>query len=228
VGKGEWSTEGRPLPKALAAAMAAQEAEGSTVVTVAEGERWLGAVALADELRPGARAAMDGLRRAGVEHIALLSGDSRPVAEHIGKLVGADIVEARLTPEDKVRAIRRLRDKYHSVGMVGDGVNDAPALAMATVGIAMGSRGTDAALETADIVLMKDDLARLATAVQLGRATRNIITQNLTLAVLVIVTLVGTTLGIGLPLAWGVVGHEGSTLLVVLNSLRLLGFKARR
>lgn len=225
VGQGTWPGDGAPLPAALAEAVARHEQEGGTVVTVARGVEYLGAVVLADTLRPDAPAAMAALRRSGVRHIALLSGDSRPVVEHVGRRVGADIMEARLKPEDKVRAVRELRERFKVVGMVGDGVNDAPALAVASVGIAMGRRGTDAALETADIVLMKDDLGRLATAVQLGRAARRIILQNLTLSLTVIVVLVTTTLASGLPLAWGVIGHEGSTLLVVLNSLRLLGFR---
>jgi Cd2+/Zn2+-exporting ATPase len=227
VGQGAWTGAGAAIPAALVDGIAGLEKEGATVITVARDGVYLGAIGLQDTLRPGARHAMDALRREGVEHLAIISGDSELTAAHIGRLVGADIVRARLTPEEKVDAVTDLGRTYGSVAMVGDGVNDTPALAAASVGIAMGGRGTDAALETADIVLMRDDLGRLATAVELGRRTRAIIVQNLTFSIAVIVALVTVSLGWGVPLAWGVVGHEGSTVLVVLNSLRLLTFKPR-
>jgi Zn2+/Cd2+-exporting ATPase len=225
IGRGAWTGSGRDMPVDLTAGVSDLEAEGATVITVANDREFLGAIGLMDQLRPGAREAMGALRRAGVRQLALISGDSERVAQHIGREVGADIVRARLTPEEKVAAVRRLREEYGTVAMVGDGVNDTPALAAASVGIAMGGRGTDAALETADVVLMKDDLHGLATAVELGRKTRSIIIQNLTFAILVIVVLVSVSLAARFPLAWGVIGHEGSTVIVVLNSLRLLAFR---
>lgn len=227
VGQGSWAGRGAAIPAALAAGIDGLEREGATVITVARDDVYLGAIGLQDTLRPGARDAMNALRREGVRHLAIISGDSELTTAHIGRLVGADIVRSRLTPEEKVDAVTGLGRTYGSVAMVGDGVNDTPALAAASVGIAMGGRGTDAALETADIVLMKDDLSRLATAVELGRRTRAIIIQNLTFSIAVIVVLVVVSLGWRFPLAWGVVGHEGSTVLVVLNSLRLLAFKPR-
>lgn len=238
LGKPDWfdgpSARGQ-RDLAMAAVAADAQLAGATVSLLAplsEASPWLAWLAFGDEPKPGAASTIAHLKAEGIRAV-MISGDRAEAAMAMGRRLGlseaGDDITANVLPGEKAARVARLRSgQAGAVAFVGDGVNDAPALAMATVGIAMGSRGTDAALETADIVLMKDDLARLATAVQLGRATRNIITQNLTLAVLVIVTLVGTTLGVGLPLAWGVVGHEGSTLLVVLNSLRLLGFKARR
>jgi Cd2+/Zn2+-exporting ATPase len=225
VGRGSWTSEGRELPHDLRLGIADIEAEGATVITVARDGSYLGAIGLMDQIRPGAREAMNALRHAGIRHLAIISGDSEKIARHIGQEVGADIVKARLTPEEKVEAVRDLRRDYGTVAMVGDGVNDTPALAAASVGIAMGGRGTDAALETADIILMKDDLSRLATAVELGRKARSVIIQNLTFSICVILVLVTISLAARFPLAWGVLGHEGSTVIVVLNSLRLLAYR---
>jgi Cd2+/Zn2+-exporting ATPase len=197
------------------------EAEGKTVVLVGDHDV-RGLVALRDTIRPEARAAVAELRRLGVRRVVMLTGDSLATAHAIASDAGIDEVQADLLPEDKTRAVEVLVRKYGRVAMVGDGVNDAPALAAATVGIAMGAAGTDVALETADVVLTTDDLAKIPYAVALGRRALGIVKQNLVVALGVIVTLVVADLLGRINLPTGVVGHEGSTLLVTLNGLRLL------
>ncbi len=182
----------------------------------------LGVVGVADSVRPVAREVIQRLRQLGVQKTVLLTGDNARAAHAIALQTGIDDYRAQLLPEDKVRIIDELKREYGSVVMVGDGVNDAPALATADIGIAMGAAGTDVALETADVVLMADDLTKLPYAIELSRKTRRVIRQNLTFALSVITILVtGTVFGITtLPI--GVVGHEGSTIVVVANGLRLL------
>ena len=161
----------------------------------------LGVISVADSLREEAAQAVEDLRQLGAQHTTMLTGDQPRAAEYIARQVGIEDVRAGLLPEGKLAAIRRLIEKYGSVAMVGDGVNDAPALAQATVGIAMGGSGTDVALESADVALIGDDLNRLAFAIRLGKATRRIILQNLALALGVIALLtcypflVGSALG---------------------------------
>jgi Cd2+/Zn2+-exporting ATPase len=187
--------------------------------------RWLGLLAVADTLRPDARKIVSDLKALGIEHVVMLTGDNERVASAIGSSAGVDEVHAALLPQDKVRLLKVLRERYGPTAMVGDGVNDAPALAAADVGIAMGGAGTDVALETADVVLMSDDLAHLPYAIGLARRTRRTVWQNLAFSLAVIVFLVVTAFGAHLPLPLGVVGHEGSTVIVVLNGLRLLAYK---
>lgn len=181
----------------------------------------LSVLALADTLRPEARQLTASLRRLGVRKVVMLTGDQRLVAESIAAEAGIDEVRAGLLPEDKVAAIRTLREEGR-VMMIGDGVNDAPALAVADVGVAMGAAGTDIAMETADVVLMGDQLQNIALLVALARRARHVLLQNLIFAGGVIVVLVTLALGFRLPLPAGVVGHEGSTVIVCLNGLRLL------
>lgn len=204
--------------------------EGKTSVIVAEGEsrsgRVLGIIAIADVLRADARAAVERLRAIGVERIVMVTGDNERVARAIAQQAGIDEYHAELMPEDKVRLVREL-EQSGRVAMVGDGVNDAPALASATVGMAMGAAGTDVAMETADVVLMGDQLDRIPFAIGISRRARRVIVQNLAFALAVIVVLVIGALGFNLPLPLGVVGHEGSTVLVVLNGLRLLGYREK-
>ena len=157
----------------------------------------------------------------------MITGDNERVAGAIARQAGVDEFRAELLPEDKVTVIRELR-KIGPVAMVGDGVNDAPALALATVGIAMGAAGTDVAMETADVVLMSDNLRNVAFAISISRRARSVVWQNLAFALSVIIVLVISALGLHLPLPYGVVGHEGSTVLVCLNGLRLLGFRGER
>ena len=182
----------------------------------------IGLIAIADEVRAEAAATIARLKALGVEQIVMLTGDNQRTADSVAQAVGINQVYAELLPEDKLDVIRRLQEQYQTVAMVGDGINDAPALAQASVGIAMGVAGSDVALETADIVLMADRLEKLAVAMRLGRRAHGIVKQNIAVALsFIILLLVGNFLGnINLPL--GVIGHEGSTVLVTLSGLRLL------
>ena len=197
------------------------ESEGKTVVVVGDA-RPRGLIAMRDTIRGESREAVARLRALGVEHIVMLTGDSEPTALAVAREVGIDEVHAGLLPDGKVRVVEELVRRHGHVAMVGDGVNDSPALAAATVGIAMGTAGTDVALDTADVVLTADDLTKLAYAIGLGRRTLAVVKQNLVLALAVIVSLVAADLLGRINLPTGVVGHEGSTLLVTLNGLRLL------
>lgn len=199
------------------------ENEGKTAVLVAT-DRVIGIIALEDPPRPSAAKVAKQLHASGVDSVGILTGDNHRVAAAMARRLGIDDVEAELLPEQKADAIAELMVRHRSVAVVGDGVNDAPALASATIGIAMGGAKNDVVLETADVVLMGDDLSRLAYGIRLSRATRRIIKQNLVFALSVIAALLtGAFLG-EIPLTIGVIGHEGSTLLVVMNSLRLLWY----
>jgi len=199
----------------------ALESQGKTVVVVGA-ERPLGLIAVADTVRPAARRVVEELRRQGITHLVMLTGDNARVANAVAAEIGISEWRAGLLPEQKVAAVRELVATRGPVAMVGDGVNDAPALAAATVGVTMGGAATDVALETADVVLMADDLTKLPRALELSRRCRRVVLQNLGFAGLVILGLVTSTLIGWMTLPVGVVGHEGSTLLVVLNGLRLL------
>ncbi len=203
--------------------------------TLGDDRDWevVGYIAVADAVRPEARQAIADLRAAGIEKIVMLTGDNHAVAHAIAAEVGITDVYSDLLPEQKVEIVRELSVGDQSV-MVGDGVNDAPALATASVGIAMGAGGTDVALETADVVLMSSDLSKLPFTITLGRKAARIVRQNVIFSVSVIATLVTLTIvaplvveGFRMPLPLGVVGHEGSTLIVVLNGLRLLAMKPK-
>ena len=164
------------------------------------------------------------LRALGIERLIMISGDNQQVADAVAKTVGLTEARGDLMPEQKVEAIKALRDQHGKVAMVGDGVNDAPAMANATVGIAMGAAGSDVALETADVALMADDLAQLPFAVGLSRSTSRIIKQNLWVSLGVVAVLIPATI-FGLNIGTAVLFHEGSTLIVVANALRLLAYK---
>jgi Cd2+/Zn2+-exporting ATPase len=210
-----------PLDTTVSSRIEALESQGKTVVVVGA-ERPLALIAVADTLRTAARRVVEDLRQSGVVHLVMLTGDNARVAKAVAAEVGISEWRAGLLPEQKVTAVRDLVASRGPVAMVGDGVNDAPALAAATVGVAMGGAATDVALETADIVLMADDLAKLPRALELSRRCRRVILQNLAFAGVVILGLVGSALIGWMTLPIGVVGHEGSTLLVVANGLRLL------
>jgi Cd2+/Zn2+-exporting ATPase len=218
-------TDGHGLDDGLAQTVARLEGEGKTTMVVSQDGRFLGVLALADAPRPGVPETMKRLRDLGMEKLIMLTGDNEQVARRIGNEVGVTDVEAELMPEDKLEIIKRLQGEYGSVAMTGDGVNDAPALATATVGIAMGGAGTAGALETADVALMADDLSKLPFAVGLSRASRRIIKQNLAVSLGVIAILIVTSLAGVMELPGAVVFHEGSTIVVVLNALRLLRYK---
>lgn len=209
-------------PDELPSVIKQLQAAGKTTVLVYEGRRLLGCLAVADQVRPNARETIQALYKAGIRRIVMLTGDHSAVARRIAAELAIDDVHAELLPADKVKVVKSYLDAGARTAMVGDGVNDAPALAMATVGIAMGAAGTDVALETADVVLMSDDLSKLPLALRLSRRSRRIIAQNMAFALGVMVLLVIATLTVGIPLPLGVLGHEGSTVIVVLNGLRLL------
>ena len=195
---------------------------GNTVVVVGDAHRPWTLFAIRDNVRPNAAAAIRALHKAGVRTVVMLTGDNERTARAIAREVGIDTVYADLKPEDKARIVRELSERDGHVAMVGDGVNDAPALAEATVGVAMGAVGTDVALETADVALMADDLDKLVYALRLAQRNQRIVKQNLALSVLVIAVLVvGAVLGkFTLPVA--VVSHEVSEFLVIASGLRML------
>ncbi len=209
------------------------EHEGKTSVIVGElgddGETatMLGVIAFADLLRPEVASIVRAIKAAGVEHVVMLTGDNRHAAEAIARQAGLDDFYAELLPEDKVRVVREIGEKYGPVAMVGDGVNDAPALATARLGIAMGAAGTDVALETADVVLMGDDLRQIPYLIALSKQTRRTLVTNIGFAMFMIFLMLLGIFAIQLPLPAAVVGHEGGTVLVSLNGLRLLGYKYR-
>ncbi len=200
----------------------ALERQGQTAVIVTIDGTPEGVIAMADQLRPEARESIAAIHSSGIEQTIMLTGDRADVAEVIAEQVGIDSVNAELMPDQKVNAIAALLDRYGSVGMVGDGVNDAPALARATVGIAMGAAGTDTALETADVALMGDDLGKLANVVKLSRRTKSIIIQNIALALAIKAVVLGLAV-FGLATLWqAIFADVGASLIVILNGLRLL------
>jgi Cd2+/Zn2+-exporting ATPase len=201
------------------------EAEGQTVVALAVAGQVAGLLGLADRLRPSARAALDALTTLGIRDTVMLTGDNARAAGSIAAQAGVARVQAGLMPADKLEAVKALVRSQGYAGMVGDGVNDAPALAHASVGIAMGGAATAVALETADVALLGANLERLPFAIGLGRAARAITTQNLAIALSVIAFLLAATVTGGMGLGLAVLLHEGSTLAVVLNALRLLGYR---
>lgn len=215
--------EGAPLPDALRDSVEKLKVSGRTTMIVRRGDTYLGVLGLMDTPRAVAGNVIARLRQIGIRRMIMLSGDNQQVADAVANEVGVDEAWGDLMPDDKVAAIRKL-SKEEGVAMVGDGVNDAPAMAHATVGIAMGAAGSDVALETADVALMADDLNHLPFVVGLSRQTSRIIRQNLWFSLGMVAFLVPATV-LGLQLGLAVVLHEGSTLLVVVNALRLLAYK---
>lgn len=213
------------VPADVRAAVEKLDAENKTTMAVAKGGRFIGVLGLADTLRPGVMDTMNKLRALGINHLVMMTGDKKAVAELIAQKSGLTEVMSELLPEDKLGAIKTLITSHGPTAMIGDGVNDAPALAAATVGIAMGGAGTAVALETADVALMADDIGKLPFAIGISRASRAIIRQNLAISLGVIgLLLVTSVIGlVQLPLA--VLLHEGSTIVVVLNALRLLAYR---
>jgi Zn2+/Cd2+-exporting ATPase len=203
-------------------AVEAMEAQGKTAILVGTAERLLGLIALEDRLRPESRRAVADLRAAGIQYVALLTGDNRVTAESIATQVGADTVRAELLPEQKLAAVHALRIEFGSLAMVGDGVNDAPALAAASVGIAMGATGSDVALETADVALMADDLSKLPQIMRLGRQAIRVIHQNIAIALAIKAIAIAAVFPGWLTLWLAVLGDMGASVLVTLNGMRLL------
>ncbi len=224
---------GVPLPAAALARVEAFAAEAKTAMIVRRGAGW-GVIAAADQVRPTSAATVRELRRLGVRRLAVLSGDNEHTVAAIARLTGVDEQHGHLLPEDKVRVVGELEAAHGPVAMIGDGVNDAPALARASVGIAMGGIGSDAAMESADVVLMSDDLSALPYALQLAQRANAVVVQNLVIATGVMLLLVtwvfaGPYLSVGmLRLPAAVSGHEGSTVVVIMNGLRLLAGRRSR
>jgi Cd2+/Zn2+-exporting ATPase len=213
------------IPSAVREQAHRMREQGLTALIVITDSRQAGVIGVADQIRPEARATIATLKTLGIQKVVILSGDHQRIAETVAASVNADEVRAGLLPDQKVGELRRLAEHGQFVAMVGDGVNDAPALAAAQVGIAMGGAGTDVALEVADVVLMQDSLSALPQAVRLSKLARKRVRQNVTFAFSMIGLLVISTF-FDLPLWLGVLGHEGSTLIVVFNGVRILWDRA--
>jgi Cd2+/Zn2+-exporting ATPase len=212
---------GQETPEVHARLEAMSQA-GRSAVVLGNQEHVCGLVAVADAVRSEARSTVEELRRLGIATTVMLSGDNRGTAEAIGREVGLGEIRAELLPDEKVAAIAQLVARHGKVAMVGDGINDAPALASASLGIAMGGAGSDAAIETADVALLSDDLSRLPWLVRHSRRTLALIRQNIFFALAVKALFVGLTF-FGLASLWGAIAADmGATLLVVANALRLL------
>ncbi|WP_277245728.1 heavy metal translocating P-type ATPase [Micrococcus terreus] len=197
-------------------------AAGRTPMIIALGGTVIGVVAVADQVRADAAAMVRGLHEAGVHKVVMLTGDTRLVAEAMGEVTGIEEIHASLLPEDKLEAVARLQAEGHTVAMVGDGVNDAPALATADIGVAMGAAGSAVAVETADIALMGDNLLKLPEAISLARRTAAVMRQNITIALVTVVLLLAGVFGGGVTMSIGMLVHEASVLVVILNAMRLL------
>jgi Cd2+/Zn2+-exporting ATPase len=217
LGRREWLNQSSAA--GILAGVAPTEA-GQSEVWLVNGDL-VGRVLLRDDIRPQAKTVVEALRGAGLQTV-VLTGDRKAAAQQLKEQLQIDDVRAELKPEEKVSVIRSFSESGQPVAMIGDGVNDAPSLAAAHVGVAMGARGSDAALEQAEVVLMHDRLENFFTAFELSQRARRIIRQNLFISLGAVAVLVGFALFGRIPLTVGVVGHEGSTVVVVLNSLRLL------
>lgn len=217
--------DGIKLSEDLKRSVEELEGEGKTTMIVRHGDRYLGMLGLMDTPREDAKEVIQKLRDMGLTHLIMLTGDNQRVADAVAKEIGIDDPKGNLLPEDKVEAVKKLREEEGDVAMVGDGVNDAPAMANSTVGIAMGAAGSDVALETADVALMADKISVLPFAIGLSRKTKSIIKQNLWISLGMVALLVPATI-FGLSMGWAVIGHEGSTVVVVFNALRLLAYKS--
>lgn len=225
IGKDDLFAEvdGPSLPDAVRETVESLERNGRTTMIVRSGDRYLGVIGLMDTPREAAKRTIARLRKLGIQRMIMISGDNQQVADAVAREVGLDEARGDLMPEDKVSEIKKLQSEG-GVAMVGDGVNDAPAMASASVGIAMGAAGSDVALETADVALMADNLDHLPLAIGLSRSTRSIIRQNLWMSLGMVAFLVPATI-FGLNIGSAVALHEGSTLVVVFNALRLLAYK---
>lgn len=225
IGKDDLFSEadGPALPDKIQSIVESLEAEGRTTMIVRRADRYLGVIGLMDTPREASKRTITRLRELGIKRMIMLSGDNQQVADAVAKEVGLDEARGDLMPDDKVSEIKKLQSEG-GVAMVGDGVNDAPAMASASVGIAMGAAGSDVALETADVALMADNLDHLPLAIGLSRSTRSIIRQNLWMSLGMVAFLVPATI-FGLNIGPAVALHEGSTLVVVFNALRLLAYK---
>jgi Cd2+/Zn2+-exporting ATPase len=216
---------GASVPEEIDLKMSELEAGGHTSMIVHQDDAYLGIISAMDIARPEAISTLAALKKIGIKRMIMLTGDNQKVADAIAKNIGITHPMGSLLPEDKVKAIEQLKEQEGGVAMVGDGVNDAPAMAKSTVGIAMGAAGSDVALETADIALMADKLDNLPFAIGLSRKAKLIIKQNLIISLGMVAILVPLTIMGTIAIGPAVVGHEGSTVIVVLNALRLLKYE---
>ncbi|WP_035746126.1 heavy metal translocating P-type ATPase [Haematomicrobium sanguinis] len=217
---------GPAVPEDVVAAADGLQSEGRTIMVVSWGQQFLGVLGVMDTPRAEAASVLNSLRQSGVQELVMISGDNQKVADAVGGQVGVDTARGGLMPEDKVTTIKSLSAKGQTA-MVGDGVNDAPAMANASVGVAMGAASSAVALDTADVALMSDDIGRVPFLIRLSRATTKIIRQNLIVSLAIVAFLVPASL-LGMEMGPVVFIHEGSTFLVVLNALRLLRFDVGR
>lgn len=216
------------IPKEILAYAVAEEKKGRTAVLIAEQQNLIGVISIADKIRREAAKAVQNLKHAGIKQVVMLTGDNKETAEKVAAELKLDGYYAELLPEQKVSILKSLKGQGHRVAMVGDGINDAPAIATAHVGIAMGGAGTDAAMETADVVLMSDRLDRLPLAAGLAKATVRNMKQNMYFAVAIVIILLIGVLTKKVFLASGMFIHEASVLLVILNALRLVHYKEKK
>lgn len=203
-----------------------QEKAGNTAVFIADDKKVLGIISIADTIRDKAVDTMHNLKAAGIKHLVMLTGDNKHTANRVGEQLGMDRIFAELLPEDKALKVKTCMGKGKNLAMVGDGVNDAPALASADIGIAMGVAGTDIAMETADVVLMADNLDKLDYSLKLAKATVRNMKQNMFIAIGTVALLLAGVLTKNVNLASGMLIHEMSVLMVILNAIRLVHFKA--
>ncbi len=226
VGRSEFLTEqGIEIPETAKGLLGSKESEGMTSLLVTLNGRLTGIISIADTLRKGAKAAIDKIRQEGVSEIWMLTGDSDRVANRIGKELGLRY-QANLLPEEKVMSVKEWKRRGRVVAMIGDGVNDAPALAAADIGIAMGAVGTDVAIETADIALMTDEIEKIPSAIRLSRKALRVIKENIGFAIVFNTVLVLLSAQGWITMIFGAMMHQASSLLVILNSMRLLRKKS--
>ncbi|HTM66358.1 MAG TPA: heavy metal translocating P-type ATPase, partial [Flavipsychrobacter sp.] len=220
-----FNEKGFQLPEEIKRQAEEKERQGNTTMLVQQDDKLIGMITLMDLPRKEAKATLSELKKLGIRKIIMLTGDNQKVADAIAKETGITRAWGNLLPEQKVSAIEKLRRREKKVAMIGDGVNDAPAMAKSTVGIAMGAAGSDIALETADIALMADQLDNLPFAIGLSKKAHRIIRQNLVISLGMVALLVPLTISGLAHIGPAVIGHEGSTLVVVFNALRLLVYK---
>jgi Cd2+/Zn2+-exporting ATPase len=220
-------SKGIEITNAQESYAASREKEGNTAIFIALNGKLVGIISIADKIRDDAKAAIKEMRRNGIKRIIMLTGDNQHTAQAVANQLELDEFHAELLPNEKVEYVKKLKEEGAVVAMAGDGVNDAPAIATADIGTAMGKGGTDISMETADVVLMADKLSQYAHAYALSKATMRNLRQNIFIALFtVVILLIGVLVG-HVHLASGMFIHEGSVLLVILNAMRLMGFKTK-
>jgi Cd2+/Zn2+-exporting ATPase len=222
LGNHAFAEENRFCSEKLENVVAQIEVQGKSLVILGTTNEALGVIAISDVPRETARETIDELRRQGIDHIAIVTGDNINTATGIGKALGIEDVHAELLPQEKVDVVTAMKNKFRTVAMVGDGINDSPALAASSVGIAMGAIGTDAAIETADVTLMSDDISKLTVLHRLSRRTVRIIIQNITLSILIKGIFLALAFSGTATLWMAIAADEGASFIVIANGLRLL------